>query len=145
MSWKQRRFGGCKSAEEAGKSSERRAQRILVLSVVLSERRARLQPDGGFLLVAGHRGSRTNQKQNLSHFIKKQNKQKKGLENGSLEKNDFSINRLRRDLALVPCVIQQTAQVTARCGQGKNKRHCNKNKIPVYLFSPLTLLWSSRG
>lgn len=69
MSWKQRRFGGCESAEEAGKRSEPRAQRILVLSVVLSEKRARLQPDGGFLLVTGHRGSRTNQKQNLNLFI----------------------------------------------------------------------------
>lgn len=70
MAWKQRRFGGCESAEEAGESSESRAQRNLVLSVVLSERCTPIQLDGGSLLDTGHRGSRTNQKQNPSSFIK---------------------------------------------------------------------------
>lgn len=37
----------------------------------------------------------------------------------NLWNTDYSINPLRRDLALVLCVIQQTAQVTARCDSGK--------------------------
>lgn len=52
-------------------------------------------------------------------------------------KTDFSISPLQRDLALVPCVIQQTAQVTARCDGGK----INGIKITIKsrcIFQPLS-------